>query len=124
MLLHGGVPQIGGLYASWMLKNSANLSGSFSLFSLSGLSDLSDQQNRRDRPEKPDRPEEYFHSLLRELFERRVEAIHSTDDRLHAGRIREPNMLGASKWLAGNHSDLRFLQQVVCKVGRSGDRSA
>ena len=32
-------------------------------------------------------------------------------------------MLGASKGLAGNHGDLELLQQKVCEVGGSGDRS-
>ena len=46
---------------------------------------------------------------LRELFECCVEAIHSPDNRVHAGRVGQSNMLGASERLTGNHGDLEFL---------------
>ena len=61
---------------------------------------------------------------LGKLSECRVEAVHSPDNGLHTGCIRESNVLGASKWFTGNHRNLGFLQQVVRKVGGSGDSPA
>src|SRR5262245_9196967 len=59
-----------------------------------------------------------FRSLLSKLLECSIEAIHSANNGVHAGRIRQSNMLGAPKRLTGNHGDLEFLQKVVRKIGR------
>src|SRR6185295_12452298 len=61
---------------------------------------------------------------LGKLLEGGIKAIHSTNDRLHAGRIRQSNMLDTPKRLTGNYCDLELLQEVVCKIGRSEDGSA
>ena len=51
-------------------------------------------------------------SLRGELSQRGFHPVHAADDGVHARRIREPNMRGASERFAGHKGHFRFLEQV------------
>ena len=50
--------------------------------------------------------------LRGELSQRGFHPVHAADDGVHARRIREPNMRGASERFAGHKGHFRFLEQA------------